>query len=52
VGFDALRKRVEEFPLERVAEITGVDVETIAAAARLYATSGPAVIPWSPITDQ
>jgi anaerobic selenocysteine-containing dehydrogenase len=52
VGFDALRKRVEEFPLERVAEITGVDAETIAAAARLYATSGPAVIPWSPITDQ
>jgi anaerobic selenocysteine-containing dehydrogenase len=52
VGFDALRKRVEEFPLERVAEITGVDAEAIAAAARLYATSGPAVIPWSPITDQ
>jgi anaerobic selenocysteine-containing dehydrogenase len=51
-GLRCLRKRVEEFPLERVAEITGVDVETIAAAARLYATSGPAVIPWSPITDQ
>lgn len=51
-GFDALRARVDEFPLERVAEITGVAPELIAEAARLYATSGPAVIPWTPITDQ
>ena len=52
VGFDALRRRVEEYSLERVSEITGVDPATIAAAARLYATSKPGVIPWSPITDQ
>jgi anaerobic selenocysteine-containing dehydrogenase len=51
-GFDALCRRVKEFPLGRVAEITGVDTEQIAAAARLYATTRPAVIPWSPITDQ
>ena len=52
VGFDELRERVDAFPLERVAAITGVAAERIAEAARLYAMSGPAVIPWTPITDQ
>lgn len=51
-GFDAFKARVDEFPLERVAAITGVAPELIAQAARMYATSGPAVIPWTPITDQ
>lgn len=51
-GFDELRERVNEFPLERVAEITGLKAELIAEAARIYATSGPSVIPWTPITDQ
>ncbi len=52
VGFDEFAARVAEFPLERVAQITGCDPEMIARAARLYATNGPAVIPWTPITDQ
>ncbi|MDO9403015.1 MAG: molybdopterin-dependent oxidoreductase [Polaromonas sp.] len=52
VGFQALRKRVDEFPLERVEQITGVPRELIAQAARMYATSGPSVIPWTPVTDQ
>ena len=52
VGFDALAARVREYPLERVSEITGVDAELIAEGARMYATSGPACIPWTPITDQ
>lgn len=51
-GFDAFAARVREYPLERVAAITGVDAELIAAAARVYATTKPACIPWSPITDQ
>ncbi len=51
-GFDALRERVNEFPLERVEAITGVKAELIAQAARMYATTGPAVIPWTPVTDQ
>ena len=51
-GFDAFRRRVDEFPLERVAAITGCTPEQIAAAARMYATNTPAVIPWTPITDQ
>lgn len=51
-GFEALSQRVREYPLERVAQITGVDAALIRAAARMYATSAPAVIPWTPITDQ
>ncbi len=52
VGFDAFRARVDEFPLDRVSAITGVDPDLIAAAARIYATNTPGVIPWTPITDQ
>ena len=52
MGFDALKKRVAEYPLERVSAITGVKPELIRQAARLYATTKPAVIPWTPITDQ
>lgn len=52
VGFDELRARVDEYPLERVEAITGVDRHLIAAAARLYATAERAVIPWTPVTDQ
>ena len=51
VGFDELCERVREYPLERVAEITGVDAQEIAAAARMYATAESACIPWTPITD-
>ncbi|MDJ0789869.1 MAG: molybdopterin-dependent oxidoreductase [Myxococcota bacterium] len=52
VGFEAFKERVDQFPLSRVAEITGCEPEQIAAAARMYATNGPSVIPWTPITDQ
>ncbi|MEQ8748092.1 molybdopterin-dependent oxidoreductase [Pyruvatibacter sp.] len=51
IGFEDLKQRVNEFPLERVAKLTGCDPEMIAEAARVYATSGPAIIPWTPITD-
>lgn len=51
IGFEELQARAAEWPLDRVAEVTGCDPEMIAAAARLYATSGPSVIPWTPITD-
>jgi len=52
VGFEELRARVDEYPLERVEAITGVDRELIAEAARMYASADSAVIPWTPITDQ
>lgn len=51
VGFDELRERVKEFPLDRVAALTGCDAGLIARAARMYATEGPSIIPWTPITD-
>jgi len=51
IGFEELKERVNEYPLERVEEITGVDRELIAEAARMYATADGAVIPWTPITD-
>ncbi len=52
VGFEELRARVDEYPLERVEAITGVDRELIAEAARMYATAESACIPWTPVTDQ
>lgn len=52
VGWEELKARVGEYPLERVEAITGVDRQQIAAAARMYATARGAVIPWTPITDQ
>ena len=52
VGFEELKARVDEYPLERVEAITGVDRELIAQAARMYASADGAVIPWTPITDQ
>jgi anaerobic selenocysteine-containing dehydrogenase len=39
VGFDELRKRVQEFPPERSAQICGVDADEIRQAARLLGTS-------------
>lgn len=51
IGFEELKARVDEYPLDRVAKLTGCDPEMIAKAARMYATSGPAIIPWTPITD-
>ncbi len=51
IGFDELKARVDEYPLERVEEITGVDRALIAEAARTYANADGAIIPWTPITD-
>ncbi|MEM9035767.1 MAG: molybdopterin-dependent oxidoreductase [Actinomycetota bacterium] len=51
VGFEQLAERVAEYPLDRCADITGVDAELIAEAARTYAMAESAVIPWTPITD-
>ncbi len=43
-GFDKLKERAKEYPLDRVAEITHVPAEKIRAAARMYATTKPATI--------
>jgi len=44
VGFDKLKNHVQDYPPEKVAEITWVPVEAIREVARLYATSKPASI--------
>ncbi|NQT74684.1 MAG: molybdopterin-dependent oxidoreductase [Chloroflexi bacterium] len=43
-GFDQLVERVQEYPVEKVAEITGVPADSIREAARVYATTKPAQI--------
>ncbi len=44
LGFDKLRDRLQEYPPERVAEITRLPVEEIVDLARRYATVRPAAI--------
>jgi len=43
-GFDALRTVLEAFPLERASEISGIAVDDIRAAARMYAAADAAAI--------
>lgn len=46
IGFDQLSEAVGAFTPERAAELTWVPAEKIVAAARVFATSGPAMIPF------
>jgi anaerobic selenocysteine-containing dehydrogenase len=43
-GFDELKKKVQEYPPEKVAPFTGISVTDIVALAREYATTQPAAI--------
>jgi len=51
-GFDELKERVQQYPPERVAEITWVPKEAIIQAARLYAMNKPSAIQWGVPIDQ
>ena len=44
VGFDELKARAENYPPEKVAEITGLDADDIRQFAREFATAQPAAI--------
>src|SRR5437016_1343730 len=44
LGFDELRKRVQEYPPQRVSQWTGISAADIEKLAREYATVRPAVI--------
>lgn len=50
-GFEDLKKRVEEYSPEKVAEITWAKAEDIVAAARMYAKAKPASIRWGQPLD-
>src|SRR5262245_8548981 len=44
IGFEQLRKRVADYPPERVSEIAGIPEETIERIAREYANAQPSFI--------
>lgn len=44
IGFDRLRERLEEYPPEAVASITGVPTDDIVELAKAYATTRPVAI--------
>ncbi|HET9919807.1 MAG TPA: molybdopterin-dependent oxidoreductase, partial [Ktedonobacteraceae bacterium] len=44
LGWQCLLERIKQFPPERAAQITGLDVDTIVELARSYATTAPALL--------
>lgn len=51
-GYEELKQRVQEYPPEKVAEITWVPKEKIIEAARLFGKSKPATMAWGLAVDQ
>ena len=51
-GFDELKERVQEYPPEKVAEITWVPKEKIIEVARFIATNHPGSIQWGLAVDE
>lgn len=52
-GFDKLKERAKEYPVEKVSSITWIPKEDIIEAARLYATNSPgSAIHWGLPIDQ
>jgi formate dehydrogenase major subunit len=45
-GFDALKAKVKDFSPEKMADICGIDAETIRTVARKYATAERSIIFW------
>ncbi len=46
LGFDELKAHVNNYSFSKIEEITWVPKKILLDAARLYATHGPATIPW------
>lgn len=46
-GFDKYKELVDQYPLDKVAEITGLDPDLIFEATKLYTTNGPACTNYS-----
>lgn len=51
-GFDELKERVQEYPPEKVADITWVPAEKIREVARFMATQKPGAIQWGLAVDE
>ncbi len=51
-GWEPFVKRVNEYPLDKVEEITWVPKEKIREAAKLFATTKPAAIQWGVAIEQ
>lgn len=51
-GFEELKKRAEEYPPEKVAEITWIPAEKIRESARLYALNRPGFVILGLATDE
>ncbi len=45
-GYDALKKKIEDFPPHKMAEVCGIPAGTIREVARLYAKSQRSIIFW------
>jgi anaerobic selenocysteine-containing dehydrogenase len=52
VGFEKLKIHVQDYPPERVADITWVPADLIVKAARFYASHKPGHISWGNALDQ
>lgn len=50
-GFDKLKERVQEYPVEKCAEITRVPADKIREAARMIANSKPCALQWGVPVD-
>jgi len=50
-GFDELVERVQEYPVDKVAQITWVPAEKIVEAAHMYAAAKPATLQWGLAID-
>lgn len=51
-GFEQLKERVQEYPVDKVAEITGVPAEKITEVARVFAQAKPCSLGWGLAVDQ
>jgi anaerobic selenocysteine-containing dehydrogenase len=51
VGFDKLKTHVQDYPPEKVAEITWIPADLIVKVARFYATTKPGHIEWGNALD-
>ncbi len=45
-GYETLKERIKNFPPDRMAEICGIDADTIRTVARTYATAEKSIIFW------